>query len=171
MNDLIVNRYSPKDFDPAHEMSEADIELLLGAARWAPSSYNEQPWKFYYAKSNTSGHSKLYNAILDGNKPWSGDASLLILGVAVTTFSRNGKTNRHAAYDLGQSVSNLILQATELGLHAHQMGGFSVDQAKENLQLPANEEPMVMIALGKRIGSDRPNRSRKDIDEISVDLG
>lgn len=168
MNELLTARYSPRDFDTTHEISPAEITTLLQAARLAPSSFNEQPWKFYYAeRQNVSGHEKLYSTILEGNKPWSGEASLLVLGVANTQFSRNGKTNRHAFYDLGQSVANLIVQTTDIGLYAHQMGGFSVDKAKENLELSEGLEPVVMIAIGKRLGTETPERNRKDVQDIS----
>ena len=170
MNNLIEKRFSPYDFDASYELDENQIQELFEAARWAPSSYNEQPWKFHYAtRQNKEGFKKLYEVILDSNKPWSGDVSILILGTANTVFKRNGKTNRHAFYDLGQSVQSMILQATEMGLHAHQMGGYSVEKARAAFDLPENVEPVVMIAIGKRIGTDVPDRSRKDVKEIFVE--
>ena len=172
MNKLLANRFSAKDYDPTHEITLSEIEMFLEAAKWSPSSYNEQPWRFYHAtRQNTSGHAKLYSAISDGNKPWSGEASLLILAVANTQFSRNGKTNRHAFYDLGQSVASLIFQATDMGYNIHQMGGFDVEVAKRNLALAEGLEPVAMIAVGKRLGKDLPeNRKRKSLDEIAVSV-
>ncbi|MBI1184010.1 nitroreductase [bacterium] len=173
MNDLIAKRYSSNDFDPDFTLTEEQVQTLFEAARWAPSSRNEQPWKYFYAtRQNTSGFEKVFSIVDDAsNRAWCGNASLLICGVTNTEFKRNGKPNRHAFYDLGQSVISLVLQAVEMGLYVHQMGGFSQDIAREVLQLSANQEPVVMIAIGQRLGTDTPqNRNRKPLDEVAVEL-
>jgi len=168
MNNLIEKRFSPREYDKDFLISENDALELLRAAAAAPSSMNEQPWKFYYAlKQNKEGFEKLYNLIVDGNKPWSGHASILILGVANTKFTRNGKLNRHAFYDLGQAVYSMALQAEEMGLNAHQMGGFNVEMARTELHLTEGLEPVVMISIGKFSGNSKPMRNRKALSEIS----
>lgn len=171
MNKLIEARYSPYDFDKSVELDTETAELLLTAATMAPSSFNEQPWRFHYAlRQNKEGFKKLYDVILDGNKPWANDVSMLILGVSETKFSKNGKTNKHAFYDLGQSVFAMLMQATELDLFAHQMGGFDAEAAKQAFKLTEGQEPVVMIAIGKRLGTEPKERNRKPLSEIAYDV-
>lgn len=171
MNSLLEKRYSPRDFDASHEISAEEAISLIQAAQIAPSSYNEQPWKFFYAlRQNTDGFARLYDTIMDGNKPWSGDVSMLVCGVAKKHFDRNGKPNRHASYDLGQAVMSMVVQASDLGLHAHQMGGFSTSKAGEALGLDENWDPFVMVAIGKTTDTAAPERKRRALDEISAEL-
>ncbi len=125
------------------------IQSLFEAARWAPSSMNEQPWTYIYAtKDQTELWNKLFSTLNDGNKTWAGNASLLILSLARKNFSRNDQPNGSAKYDLGGANAFLSLQATHLGLNVHQMGGYDRLKAKEVLNISDAYDFGVMMAVG-----------------------
>ncbi|NOS94507.1 MAG: nitroreductase family protein [Cyclobacteriaceae bacterium] len=125
------------------------IKALFEAARWAPSSSNEQPWVYIYA---TQGQhelwSKLLNTLLEGNRIWANKAPLLVMALARKNFLANEKPNGSARYDLGAANAFLSLQATELGLNVHQMGGFNRETAKNELNIPDTHEAVVVMAIG-----------------------
>ena len=148
INDLIQRRWSPRAFaDRAVEPQT--LHSLVEAARWAASSFNEQPWAFVVAhKRETEAFQAIADCLVEGNRAWALEAPLLMISVAKLTFDHNGKPNRHAYHDLGQAVANMLIQATELGLFAHQMAGFSEDKARENLRIPDSHDPVAVIALG-----------------------
>ncbi len=125
------------------------ITSLFEAARWAPSSMNEQPWTYIYAsKHQTELWHKLFDVLLDGNKSWAVNAPLLILSLARKNFVRNNEPNGSAKYDLGGANAFLSLQATQLGLNVHQMGGYDRMKAKEVLNISDTYEFGVMMAVG-----------------------
>jgi nitroreductase len=128
---------------------EADKLLsLFEAARWAPSSNNEQPWRFLVAtKENTTEYDRLFNCLVEGNQKWAHRVPVLLLSVAKLEFE-DGSPNRHALHDTGMAAENLILQATALGLVVHQMAGFRSDQARVDCKIPEGYEPVAMIAVG-----------------------
>ncbi len=149
IHDLLAKRWSPRAYD-ARPVSAADVGSLLEAARWAPSSMNEQPWRFIVADKATdpAAHARMVDLLMEGNAVWAKDAPLLIMAVTSTHLSRNGKPNGKALYDLGQAVAHLSVQATDLGLVVHQMGGFFKDQAAPALNIPEGFEPGVVLAIG-----------------------
>ncbi len=125
------------------------INALFEAARWAPSSMNEQPWRYIYAtKENESLWQKIFNTLMEGNKVWARHAPLLVLSLAKKNFDRNGQPNHAARYDLGAANALLSIQATELGLNVHQMGGFDGNQVRENLNVGDDFELGVIMAIG-----------------------
>ena len=125
------------------------IHIILEAARWAPSSVNEQPWRYILAtKDNTEVYNKVFDALSDGNKTWVGKAPVLIVSLAKKTFTRNGAPNRHALYDTGAANSLLCLQTSALGLNAHQMGGFDYDKLKHSLNISDDFEIAVVLSIG-----------------------
>jgi len=135
--------YSDRPIEPEK------IQALFEAARWAPSSSNEQPWAYIYAtKDQPQLWGKLLDTLVDSNKIWAERAPLLIVSLARKNFVRNAKPNSSALYDLGAANAFLSLQATHLGLNVHQMGGFDRQRAKENLNVPDTHEVAVMIAIG-----------------------
>lgn len=148
IHDLLARRWSPRAF--ADRPVERDKLLsLLEGARWAPSSNNEQPWHFIVAtKDDPEGFARLLDCLVEKNQSWAKAAPVLMMSVASTVFSRNGKPNRHALHDVGQAVADLTVQATALGLYVHQMAGFSVDKARETYGVPATAEPVAAIAVG-----------------------
>ncbi|MEP0369161.1 MAG: nitroreductase family protein [Cyclobacteriaceae bacterium] len=171
----IANRWSPRSFSD-RPVSDETLKMLFEAARWAASSMNEQPWRFVYAHKGESEYEAIAKALYDGNK-WAEQAPVLIIAAAKQTFSRNGKTNGSALYDLGLAVGNLSIQATEEGLSLHQMGGFDKQIISEAFYLDEDIQPAVVIALGYSGSPDQlpeplysrevSERSRKPLSDIS----
>ncbi|BCA55275.1 Nitroreductase [Nitrospira sp. KM1] len=149
IHDLLRRRWSPRAF--ADRPLEPDkLKSLFEAARWAPSSNNEQPWRFIVTdrKENRDDFDRLFACLSEGNKKWVHLAPVLMLSVASLNFEDDGKPNRHAMHDTGLAVENLVLQATALGLQAHQMAGFDVERARTDCGIPPGFEPVAMIAVG-----------------------
>ncbi len=123
---------------------------LFEAARWAASSGNEQPWRFIYAtQAQAERFQKLLACLNEGNQVWAKAAPVLILTLVKTHSTRSGRPNRYAWHDLGLAIGNLTLQASALDLYVHQMGGFSAEKARETFALPADIEPVTVIAVGR----------------------
>jgi nitroreductase len=148
IHELIRRRWSPRAFSEL-PVGPDKLLSLFEAARWAASSNNEQPWSFLVAtQEDPKNYADMLGVLVDFNRSWANKAPVLILTLAHTQFEKDGKPNRHAFYDLGQAAANLALQATALGLTAHQMAGFNVEAARERFAVPAGWEPVSMIALG-----------------------
>ncbi|MFQ5745502.1 MAG: nitroreductase family protein [Acidobacteriota bacterium] len=148
VNELIKRRWSPRAFAD-RPVERGKLYSLFEAARWAASSFNEQPWSFLVAtKAESTRYVRLLDCLVEGNREWAKNAPLLMLSVARLDFERNGKPNRHAYHDVGLAMANLIFQATDCGLFAHQMAGFDVDRARESLEIPDGYDPVAMVALG-----------------------
>jgi len=145
--DEIKDRWSPRAFS-SEEVTDEELHKIFEAARWAPSSMNEQPWRFIYARKGTEAFDQMSEALMEGNY-WAKEAPVLIFTAVRKTFKKNDKPNRTAQHDLGLAVGNLAAQATALGLSMHQMGGIYTDKAAEILEVPEDYEVMTAIALGK----------------------
>lgn len=131
------------------EVSEDVIKSLFEAARWAPSSRNEQPWRYLYAtRSQKELWGKIFNTLTEANKIWVQHAPLLIVSMALKVFSRDGAPNPTALYDLGAANAFLTLQATSMGLNVRQMGGFYPDKLQEALRIPPEFEAVSVMAVG-----------------------
>ena len=125
------------------------IRSLFEAARWAPSSLNEQPWFYIYATTDQSPLWKnIFETLKEGNKVWARHAPLLILSLARKNFIRFDSPNPSARYDLGAANAFLSLQAAHLGLNVHQMAGFDAQTAIKNLGIPDLYEPVIIMAIG-----------------------
>lgn len=142
-------RWSPRAFSDKPVSSE-QLQTLFEAARWAPSSMNEQPWRFIYASKSDDqqAYDKLFECLMEGNQIWAKHAPVLFVSVAKSDYEQSGKPNKHAWHDVGLATGNLLAQATTIGLHVHLMGGFHASKAKELLHIPAGFEPVAMGALG-----------------------
>ena len=148
IHELLRQRWSPRAFSD-RRVEPDTLRSLFEAARWAPSSNNEQPWSFIVAtKDDQAEHSRLLSCLVEGNSLWAQHAPVLMGSIARMSFEDDGKPNRHAFHDVGQAVANLIVQATALGLMAHQMAGFHPDKVKELYSVPKEFEPVAAIALG-----------------------
>jgi nitroreductase len=143
----ILNRWSPRSFSD-REVGPADLARVFEAARWAPSSFNEQPWRFIVGLRNSTTHRKIASTLGGFNQLWAPQAPVLILGVAKTAFTHDGVANAYALYDLGASSALLVLQAAALGLAAHQMAGFDHAAARQALEIPEDFALGSVIALG-----------------------
>ncbi len=144
--DIIQKRWSSLAFEPI-QLKEEEIRSLFEAARWAQSSYNEQPWRYMYAAKGDADRETLESLLAEGNS-WAKSAGLLIISFAKKTFARNGTQNRHAMHDLGAASALITLQATSMGLNSHQMAGFDVAHANKALGVPTDFEPGSMMAIG-----------------------
>ena len=150
INDLIANRWSGRAYDPERPVEKQYIIALLEAARWAPSCYGEQPWRYLICNKTTNAHAwqHAYSCLTEGNQTWAKHAPVLILALANTIFSSHESANRWAQYDTGAASMNLCTQATALGLMVHQMGGFSIDKAMELFSIPEQFIPMAIMTVG-----------------------
>jgi nitroreductase len=149
INQIILNRWSPRSMT-GEELDEDTIMSLFEAARWAPSSFNNQPWRFIYAKRNTKYWDKLFVLLAEPNKVWAKDAALLVVVLSNKNFEYNGKFSITHQYDAGAAWENLALEASTRGLVAHGMQGFDYEKTRENLEIPEDFDVMAMIAIGKR---------------------
>ena len=148
IEDVLQRRWSPIAFsDQAVELEK--LRSVLEGARWAASSYNEQPWSYIVTtQDNPDEFSRLLRCLAEGNQVWAKNAPVLMLSVAKLTFEHNGVENRHAFHDVGAASANLAIEATAQGLVIHQMAGFDAPKAKETYGIPDGYEPVAAIALG-----------------------
>jgi len=176
IEDLLRRRWSPLAFaDRAIEPWK--LASLTEAARWAPSSFNEQPWAFVFCpREQQDAFERAAECLVDANARWATGAPLLGLSVAKLRFERNDKENRHALHDVGLAMGNMLVQATALGLAVHQMAGFDPDKARAAFAIPTGWEPVAMMALGYQGSIDdlpedlqqreRSERTRKPLSEF-----
>jgi nitroreductase len=144
---VFVQRWSPRAM--TGPVSRPELMRLLEAARWAPSSYNEQPWRFLYAFAGTPHFDTFNGILLEANQVWAKHAGVLLLLVAKKTFSKNGKPNGVAVFDAGSAWQNLALQGASMGLAVHAMAGFDAAKAASVLKIPDDFHCCAMIAVGK----------------------
>lgn len=148
LHELLSQRRSPRAFSK-RTIEPSEIVSLFEAARWSPSSANEQPWNFIAAaKSDTRIYGIVAESLMEGNRRWALDAPLLVVGIAQTTYLKSGKPYRHALYDLGQSIAHMTIQASSVGLSVHQMGGFDANQLRTRLSIPDGYDVTVVLAIG-----------------------
>jgi nitroreductase len=159
---LIAGRRSTWAF-ASRPVARETLAALMEAARWAPSSMNEQPWSFIVAtKANISDFDRLLGCLVEFNIQWAQHAPVLMLSVARLTFESTGKTNTHAFHDVGQAIANLTFQATVSGLVVHQIAGFDIEKARREFSIPQNYEPVAAAAIGYPGNStELPERLRK----------
>jgi len=148
IQDCVAERWSPYGFAD-RAVSDADLRSLFEAARWAASSFNEQPWSYIVAtKEQATEFARLLSCLVETNQEWAKVAPVLALGVAALKFRRNGKPNRVALHDLGLATGNLLAEATARGLSVHQMGGILPDRARALYDIPEGHEAITGIAIG-----------------------
>jgi nitroreductase len=148
VHELIAARWSPYAFAD-RPVAKEDLVSLFEAARWAPSSYNEQPWSYLVAtKDDPEAFARLLSCLVEGNQAWAKAAPVLAVGCTRLTFVRNGKPNAAALHDLGLASGNLCLEATARGLAVHQMIGILPDRVRELYQVPEGVQPLTGLAIG-----------------------
>jgi nitroreductase len=148
IDELFLDRWSPRAMS-GEAVSEEELLTLFEAARWAPSSYNNQPWRILYARRDTEHWDAFFNLMVEGNQAWAGDAAALLLFVSKETFDFNGKPYPTHSFDTGAAWENLALQATMLGLVTHGMQGFDYDRARAELNIPDGFRVEAMVAVGR----------------------
>ena len=144
----LSDRWSPYGFEERLVVA-SDLCSLFEAARWAASSYNEQPWNYIMAtKENPQEFEQLLSCLVEANQAWAKAAPVLVLGVVSLRFAKNHKDNRAAVHDLGLASGNLVVEATSRGLAVHQMIGILPDKAREVYQIPEHFEAWTAMAIG-----------------------
>jgi nitroreductase len=144
---LLARRWSPRAFS-SRQPGADHVDSLLEAARWAPSCFNAQPWRFVVARADEpERHARVASLLSDKNRRWAAAAPVLMVTIARRDFD-NGKPNAYAWHDVGLAMGNLLTQATSLGLVVHQMAGFDKDRARVELALPDGYDPVAMVAIG-----------------------
>lgn len=121
---------------------------LFEAARWAPSTFNEQEWRFLYAFRDSAAWPQFFKLLADANQAWCGNAAALVVVLSCRVFSKNGKPNPVHTFDAGAAFENLSLQGAAMGLVVHGMAGFDRDKARSELAVPDEFDVEAMIAIG-----------------------
>jgi nitroreductase len=145
---LFAARWSPRAMS-GEPLADGEIRTLFEAARWAPSTYNEQEWRFLYARRDTPQWQTFFDLLVEGNQAWCTNAAMLVLILAHKVFSRNGKPNPVHLFDSGCAFENLALQGTAMGLVVHGMQGFDYDKARTSLNVPDDFAVAAMFAAGR----------------------
>ncbi len=177
----IAERWSGRAYDASKPITHQQTLALLEAARWAPSCMGDQPWRILVWNKglDEKAWQQAFNCLVEGNQSWVKDAPFLCLICADTLFTKNSQPNRWAEYDSGAAALNLSLQASSMGLSAHQLGGFSVDKARSTFNIPEQFTLMAMISVGylKDIGNvtgdllvrETAPRSRREMGALFFD--
>lgn len=176
IHELLATRWSPYALDP-RPVPKQDLLSCLEAARWAASSYNEQPWSFLVAeREDEEAFATMLGCLVEANQEWAANAGVLILACTNHRFSRNNKPNTAAVHDLGLAAGNLSLEATARGLSVHQMKGIKADHAHATYEVPEDVEVVTAIAIGyladesdaseELRSRDEGERSRKPLSEF-----
>jgi nitroreductase len=171
-----LNRWSARSF-ASRDVSVSDLKKIFEAVRWSASAYNEQPWRFLVGTRGSETHRKILASLIGFNQGWAGAAPVLMLGMASTKFSHNGKENGFALYDLGAAAATLTLQAAALGFTTHSMAGLDREAARQAFAIPEDIAIGAAIALGyqgepdalgheRLIALETTPRSRKALSEF-----
>ena len=148
IHEVLAERWSPYAFRDK-PVSQDELRSLFEAARWAPSSYNEQPWRYVVAtRGDRAQFERLLSCLVEGNQTWAKHVPVLALGIVSLKFAKNGKDNRAAVHDLGLAAGNLVVEATARGPRVHQMIGILPDKAREVFGIPEGYEAWTGIAIG-----------------------
>lgn len=173
---LLISRWSPRSM--TNDISRNEIMSLFEAAKWAPSSFNNQPWRFLYAVQGTEYWSTFFELLNDSNKVWAKNAAVLIVILSRKTFEHNGKPSKTHSFDTGLAVENLVLQGYSMGFAMHMLEGFDYNKARAELNVPEEFDIEAMIAAGrKRRKEDLPEnlqakeypKDRKKVSDIAFE--
>lgn len=148
VDSLFLQRWSPRAMS-GEGISHAELQRLLEAARWAPSTYNEQEWRFLYAPRESNYWQTFFDLLLKPNQAWCHKAAVLLVVLSHNVFSKNGKPNPVHSFDSGAAFQNFCLQGTQMGLVVHGMAGFDREIARSSLRVPEDYTIEAMIAVGR----------------------
>jgi len=167
LHPLLRARWSPTSFDPDDVLTGAEVSLLLEAARWAPSAGNSQPWAFIVARRGDADHRRLVPHLARSAAPWAATASLLVANLAHRFVEdTDWDYSEFSAYDLGQAVAHMSIQAAALGLHVRQFRAFDRSAIAAEFGVPGHWEVTTMSAIGRAAGSPAVARQRKAAAEL-----
>jgi nitroreductase len=177
VNEVIATRRSPRSLDASVAISDTDLVAILEAARWAPSAFNGQPWRFFVGKQGDTTYSQILSSLVEFNQGWAKNASALIL-VAAKPTRDDGSIHGDYQFDCGLAVAQLVIETHDRGLVAHQMTGFDKDKARTNLEMASELVPVVVIAIGKQDAPEKlpaamaerevAPRGRKPLEELVI---
>ncbi len=169
---LILNRWSPRSMT-GEELTEDELAPLFEAARWAPSSYNNQPWRFLYARKNTPSWPLFFNLMVEFNQGWSKNAGALVLIVSGKNFEKNNKPAKTHSFDTGAAWMAMALEGSSRGLVVHGMEGFDYEKAKKDLNIPDDYQVEALIAIGKRAPTEKlpDDLQKKEIPSTRKPMG
>lgn len=161
---IFIKRHSGKSYDPNKYVSDDQLNAMIEAARWAPSSHNDQPWNFIICDRTKTpeAYHKAFKSFKDSQQKWVQNAHLLVIVVARTNLIYKNKPNEWAEYDTGSAAISMALQASELGLMAHQVGGFDEDIIRQEFHLPENCIPMTIMVIGYESSEPDPNAKPRE---------
>src|SRR5262245_20060089 len=145
---IFLKRWSPRAMS-GESLGDEELMILFEAARWAPSTYNEQEWRFLYARRETEHWQLFFDLLMQANQVWCQRAAVLMVVLSHRVFDRNGKPNPVHTFDTGAAFENLALQGAAMGLVVHGMAGFDRNKAKANLNVPDDYDVEAMVALGR----------------------
>jgi len=169
VSENFLKRHSGKAFDPSREISYDQLLALIQAARWACSSFNDQPWNFIICERSITpeAYQKALSSIIPSQQKWAMNAPMLVVIIARTNFLYNGKFNEWAEYDTGAAAISMALQACDLDLMTHQIGGFDKSKIIQDFELEENFKPLSIMAIGyESEGDSNPEpRTRRQIGE------
>ena len=148
VDNIFINRWSPRAMS-GEEITEEELFSLFEAARWAPSSHNNQPWRFVYAKRDTEYWKKLFNFLVEGNQAWVKNAAAVVVAISKSVSDYNGSFIRTHSFDTGAAWENIALQGSLNGLVVHGMSGLDYDKATSGLGLTDEFKVEMMFAVGK----------------------
>ncbi|MCH9634526.1 MAG: hypothetical protein S4CHLAM7_12790 [Chlamydiae bacterium] len=174
IHNLLLNRWSPRIMS-GEEMSEDEFLPLFEAARWAPSSYNAQPWRFLYAKKSSPHWKTFFDLLVPANQEWAEKAALLVVLTSKTHFERNGKPSITHSFDAGAAWMSLALEGAHRDYVIHAMEGFDYDKSKKDLNIPSEMHVEAMLAIGKKpknrsdVAHEEHPNSRRPINEILIE--
>jgi nitroreductase len=174
--EVLAARWSPRSYDPTVTIDEGSLTAVLEAGRWSPSAANTQPWRFIVARRGTEAFEKIVSNLMGFNQAWTPNAAALIVNLA-ETIDPDGKPRPMAAYDLGQAVAHMSVQAHHEGLHVHQMSGIIADGLRDAFSIPETLTALTVTALGTidapealgeegAIAREKAPRERFPLDEI-----
>lgn len=177
VNEVIATRRSPRSLDASVAITDTDLVAILEAARWAPSAFNGQPWRFFVGKQGDSTYSQILSSLVEFNQGWAKNAAALIL-VAAKPTRDDGSIHGDYQFDCGLAVAQLVIETHDRGLVAHQMTGFDKDKARTNLEMASELVPVVVIAIGKQDAPEKlpaamaerevAPRGRKSLEELVI---
>jgi len=177
INPIFIDRWSPRSMT-GESIDDETLMSIFEAARWAPSSYNNQPWRFLYTKKNSSIWDTFFNLLLEGNKVWAKNAAVLVVIISRKNVEHNEKAAITHQFDAGAAWENLALEDSTRGIVTHGMQGFIYEKAREQLRIPSTFDIMAMIAIGiqgppenlplKLQEKEYPN-DRKELSEIIIE--